>query len=184
LAGARVNEIAAKAEVNKRMLYHYFGSKEGLYEAVLQANLEKIYSIENKLSGGENIVEQIRETIREYFYFLADNPNFVRLMGWEFLQDSKHISRLLGRYNIYSLPEVEDVLKKGINEGIFYPDTDSKHLVLSINAMCFLYFNRAGALNSVWERDVLAPEMLERRLQHILQVVFRAILKDPVYHGI
>ncbi len=178
-AGARVNDIAAKARVNKRMLYHYFGSKEGLYEAVLRVNLEKVYSIEDKLSSLNSVMERITGAIRQYFYFLAENPNFVRIMEWEFLQGSEHLSKLFSRYDIYNLPEVAGVLKEGINEGIFHADIDSRHLMLSINAMCFMYFNRAGALGAVWEGDMLSPEMLEERLRHILQVVFRAILKEP-----
>jgi len=166
------------------MLYHYFGNKEELYEAVLKVNLEKVYSIENILSSPGSVINQVKSAIREYFYFLAENPNFVRLMEWEFLQGSRHLSRLFPQYNVYNLPAVERLLERGMREGLFRPDVDARHLVLSINAMCFLYFNRAGALNSVWEGDVLSPEMLEKRLQHILQVVFRAILRDPSRYNV
>lgn len=179
LAGARVNEIAARAGINKRMLYHYYGNKEDLYLAVLKSNLKKIYSIQDVLSPPGDPVERVERAIREYFYFLAKNPNFVRLMEWEFLQGSSYISKLLPLYNLYSLPAIEKTLERGVREGIFRDDIDSRQLVLSVNAMCFFYFNRAKALSAVWEGDMLSPEMLEKRLGHILQVVFRAILRDP-----
>lgn len=161
------------------MLYHYFGNKEDLYTAVLKANLEKVYSIRDILSSPSNVVEQVKDAVRKYFYFLAQNPNFVRLMEWEFLQDSKHLKHLFPRYDIYNLPTIREILERGVKEGIFHSDVDGRQLVLSVNAMCFLYFNRVNALNSIWEGDMMSPEMLEKRLQHILQVLFRAILREP-----
>lgn len=183
LAGARVNEIASRAGVNKRMLYHYFGQKEDLYTAVLKANLEKIYSIQdvfsqNVFSSPAGVIEQIKNAVRKYFYFLAANPNFVRLIEWEILQDSGHLKQLFPQYDVYNLPAIKDILEKGIKKGVFHADIDGRQLVLSVNAMCFLYFNRVKVLSSTWGEDMLSPPMLEKRLQHILQVLFRAILRE------
>ena len=53
-AGARVNEIAHRAATNKRMLYHYFGDKEGLFRAVLRYKIqERASRVEAQVSGSE-----------------------------------------------------------------------------------------------------------------------------------
>lgn len=184
MAGARINEIAEKAKINKRMLYHYFGNKEELYQAVLKSNIDKIIPIHNNLTPPGDIVKQIKNAIRNYFYFLAANPNFVRLMEWEALHGSKYMGKFIPFYNIYDLPGVRGFLEAGVQEGIIRPDIDSRQIILSINAMCFFYFTRVNALNPIWDGDMLAPEMLEKRLRHIQQVALRTLLIDPENHAL
>lgn len=85
--GARVDEIAALARVNKRMLYHYFNSKEELYTYVLKVNFEKSLAAGKKAFREKgDLKHQVAAAIRNYFYFLAANPNYPRLMAWEALQ--------------------------------------------------------------------------------------------------
>src|SRR5580692_3648685 len=50
-AGARVDVIARRADINKRMLYHYFGDKEGLFKAVLRRKLSERRALAETLSG-------------------------------------------------------------------------------------------------------------------------------------
>ncbi len=80
-AGARVDAIAAAARVNKRMLYHYFGSKEGLYAALREAQTERLSA--SLFSAGEAIGEQLAQSQRR----LIDEGDWTRLAVWEALDE-------------------------------------------------------------------------------------------------
>ena len=89
LAASRVDSIAAKAGLNKQMIYAHFGSKDGLYTAVLQEVYSRISRNEALVSEKEFTgIETVRLIIRDYFEFLLHNPSFVRLMQWENLNNA------------------------------------------------------------------------------------------------
>lgn len=84
-AGARVNEIARRAATNKRMLYHYFGDKEGLFRAVLR------YKIQDRASRVEAQVPSSETASRMPLWFRQNclDADWVRLLAWESLQTAK-----------------------------------------------------------------------------------------------
>src|SRR5690554_290842 len=83
-AGTTVDEIVEAANVNKRMVYHYFGSKEKLYQAALKEVYQRLGNMEVTILAEPHDIEQtIRELIEIYFRFLLENPEFVRFLLWE-----------------------------------------------------------------------------------------------------
>lgn len=177
LDGARVDEIAAAAKINKRMIYHYFESKENLYVEVLRYNCQKIYQLsKGAFVPGAEPKENVTRTLRQYFYFLARDEEFVRLVSWESLNR--------GRYNTKVLPmllglfqsDLGRMLEDGIKRGCFRPDLDIHQTLLSIHSLCLAYFTRWEMVQSLWPCDMMSDEMLENRLKHILDLVFHGIL--------
>ncbi len=84
-AGARVDEIARQAATNKRMLYHYYGSKEGLFRAVLRHKLnERVKRVEAQVEGSDS-------ASRMPLWFMQNcrDADWVRLLAWESLQTAK-----------------------------------------------------------------------------------------------
>jgi TetR/AcrR family transcriptional regulator len=92
--GTRIDEIAAKAKINKRMIYEYFGSKEELYKAVL-SDVYRRLSRRELLVLSEDIecMEAIRKIITLYFDYLNENPSYVNLILWENLNKGKYINQ-------------------------------------------------------------------------------------------
>lgn len=177
-AAARVDEIAALAGTNKRMIYHYFGSKEGLYLEVLRLNFARVFALSGAvLQGGGNPYERAVELIRRYFYFLAENPGFVRLVGWEILNNGRHAGRILPDFFDAGLLGLEAVLEDGVRAGLFRSDCDVRQLVISVAGLCHVYFSRAALVEAFWQQKITAPEMLESILDHILRLVFEGILR-------
>src|ERR1700754_3465969 len=81
LAGARVDEIAARAGVNKQLVYHYFGDKDALYLAVLEWVYEEIRAKERELNlDGLPRDQAIRKLIESSFDHLAEHPDFIVLL--------------------------------------------------------------------------------------------------------
>ena len=93
-AGTTVDEIVAAAKVNKRMVYHYFGDKRGLYHAVLSEAYRSLEAVEiSTLAHSHDIDALTAEIVRAYFDFLARHPEFVRLLLWENLNDGRGLAR-------------------------------------------------------------------------------------------
>ena len=179
LYGARVDAIAEKAGVNKRMIYVHFGSKEQLYTAVLTV-------VYNRLAQNEKVlldcklpcVDVIRRIIAIYFDFLYRNPNFVRMLMWENLNEARYIKA--SEADIvkgYSLKVLKETLAKGINEGIFRPDIDLSNVILSINMFCFSYFSNIHTMGYIMKADLENEGAVEAYGAYITEMILKFIRK-------
>src|ERR1700755_2207470 len=91
LAGARVDEIAARAGVNKQLVYHYFGDKDALYLAVLEWVYEEIRAQERTLNlEGLPPEQAIKKLIESSFDHLARHPDFIVLLNDENRNGARH----------------------------------------------------------------------------------------------
>ena len=176
LEGSRVDEIAEDADINKRMLYHYYENKENLYVEVLRYNYDKIYTVsKNAFNLADDPKENVARAIRAYFYFLAENEAFVRLTSWEALNRGRFVGKVIPQF--FDLVELEfgDIIKDGIKRKFIRPDTDIRQVLLSVQALCLAYFNRMEIVQPLWQEDMFSEEMLEARLQHIQALIFEGI---------
>jgi len=174
--GARVDEIADAAGINKRMIYHYFGSKENLYVEVLRYNYNKIYTLsKNAIDTANDPRVNITRAIREYFYFLAKNDAFVRLTSWEALCGGRCAGKVIPHFFDLMELEFDDIIKDGIERGSVRPDIDIRQVLLSVHALCLVYFTRQEVVQSLWQEEVFSEKMLEACLEHILNLIFAGI---------
>src|ERR1700755_2544802 len=92
LAGARVDEIAARAGVNKQLVYHYFGDKDALYLAVLEWVYDEIRTQERNLNlEGLPPERAIKKLIESSFDHLARHPDFILLLNDENRNGARHL---------------------------------------------------------------------------------------------
>ena len=140
LAGARVDAIAERTNTTKRMLYYYFGSKEGLYEAVLEQVYGDIRALEQELQLAEMEPE---EALREFIGFTFDyhdkHRDFVRLVTIENIHGAKYIeqSKTFKTRNSTVVKTIEDLIARGVAAGTFRDDVDPIDLHLMISSFCF-----------------------------------------------
>lgn len=178
---ASVNVIAEKAQINKRMIYHYFGSKEDLYKAVLKKNLQKIYEMETSILEKEgNLIDNVREGIKDYYYFLRDNPDYVKLIAWENIAGGDLVKILVRENLMLGYERIERIYQRGVKEGTFRGGLDVFQIVLSINALCFTTFARKPILQTFWDSEI--EKKLEERLEHICDLVL-SMLTIPAAKG-
>lgn len=178
LDGSRVDEIAAAAHINKRMIYHYFDSKENLYLEVLRRNYNRLYTIGKwVIQPGDDSRKVIRKAVHEYFYFLAEHDEFVRLVSWEALNNQKYSNKVLPQLLDLAEPRLREILQDGQRTGVLRDNLDIRHLLVSINAVCLGYFSRRETLQTYWQEDLLAPTMLEERFEHIVDFICNGIIK-------
>lgn len=175
-SGSRVDEIAAETNTSKRMIYYYFGSKEGLYREVLGLRYNEIRVLE-KASGFEDDDPEVAlaTLIASTFDYHQSHSDFVRLVMVENIHRGENIGEVPG---IHSRAEsVLDVLRKlldrGIAAGLFRTDIDPFQLHMSISALCFYNVSNRHTLSRIFSTDVSAPEMVAIRRQNVIEMVMR-----------
>ncbi len=172
--GARVDDIAARACINKRMLYHYFGDKQALYKAVLESAYAGIRSAEAELRlADRNPEEAMRQlTAFTWNYFLA-HPEFLSLLNTENLMQGKYVraSKRIIALHSPMIALLRDTLRQGVKEGRFRPGIDPVELYISIAALCFFYLSNRWTLSAIFRRDLAKPARLSRRGRHIVEVI-------------
>jgi AcrR family transcriptional regulator len=174
LGGARVDEIAERAGVNKRMIYHYFGDKDGLYLAVLEASYELIRSEEIKLDlGKRHPVEGMRELVQFTWNYYRDHPEFLSLLATENLHRAAYLKRSKKIRELHSplVGMIGDLLQRGAKAKVFRKDVDPVDLYISIAALGFFYMSNRHTLSTIFGRDLTAPKSLEARGKHLVDVV-------------
>ena len=167
LAGARIDEIARISGFNKNMIYQYYKSKEKLYETVIYNEYSKLSELENVIiSRNADCKETIETIVREYFMFLKGNPNFVRLIMWENLNEAKYIEAS-GALNIKDpmLKMLGRVVEKGKSENIFNEKVNEKQVMLSLIMGAFSYFSNIYTLSKVIHIDLENEETMNERIR-------------------
>jgi len=174
LGGARVDTIAERAKANKRMIYHYFENKEGLFQAVLERAYEEIRSREQELDmTGRDPEEAIRELVAFTFNYFHERPEFIRLLNNENLYNAEHLRSSQKIADLHS-PFVEQlgfVLARGAKSGVFREDVDAVQLYITIAGLTYFYFSNAATLGTIFKRDLMQESARKERLKHVTNVV-------------
>jgi AcrR family transcriptional regulator len=80
LEGTSIEEIAARADVSKPVVYEHFGGKEGLYAVVVDREVERFLAMANRLLAGENTVEKFEVAAVELLRYIQDNSDGFRIL--------------------------------------------------------------------------------------------------------
>ena len=176
LGGARVDAIALRAGANKRMIYHYFGSKAGLYLAVLELAYDRIRGHERALAV-EDVApaEGIARLVAYNFAFCRDNPGFIHLLANENLHRARHLAKS-AKVRAVNLPVIDTIgrlLARGEADGTFRPGVDPLDLYITIAALGYFYFSNIHTLSVVFGRDLAQPETTERRSALHVDLILR-----------
>jgi len=176
-AGARIDAIAERARTNKRMIYAYFGDKDGLYRAVLDAHLALAFAFEGPPATAPRA--QVEQILRAYFEFLSAHRDFVRLLAWEALSTEKRGRRILIDRVIPALEPLHAVVRRGIAEGAFRSDLVPRELWMSVNAYFVGYFVQEPLVEAIWGTDLAAPRARAATLSQFLRLLMDGIGATP-----
>jgi AcrR family transcriptional regulator len=180
LGGARVDAIAARARANKRMIYHYFGSKEKLFTAVLEDAYGHIRSAELKLPLAELEPEAALEVLLRFTwdYYLAQ-PEFLSLVNSANLHKARHVKDS-ERFKTTGPPFVglvKSILDRGVAKGLFRPGIDPVQLNITMAAVGYYYLTNRFTGEILFERDFMTPERLAERFAFNLDTILRLVRK-------
>ena len=142
--GARMDEIASKAGVNKQRIYAYYQSKEILFAEVLKNCYEKIIIVEEPLKDlAESDIPYLGEIIlKQYVKFHAAHPEFWKLLTWENLSEGAHLKKI-AHLRSDSMVHIKRLYTKGQNLGHFKKEVSFDTFIYSLTALSyFMYSNR------------------------------------------
>jgi AcrR family transcriptional regulator len=173
-SGARVLAICRKSRANPRMIYHYFGGKDGLYLAVLEAAYEAIRVAELELHlADRDPADGMRELVLfTWRYFLA-HPEFLSLLGTENLNKASYLKRSKRIRELHSplVGMISTLLARGEKARVFRANVDPVELYITIASLGFFYLSNVHTLSTIFGRDLAAPKSIAARGQHIVDVV-------------
>ncbi len=180
LAGARVDAIAARTGTAKRMIYYYFGSKEGLYLAVLEQAYADIRDSEGQLNVDRSPPEEaIRRLIAFTFDYDEAHPDFIRLVSNENMHHARYMARsdAIRDLNRGVIELLRRVLERGQREGVFRADIDPVDVHLLISSFCFFRVANRHTFGMLFERDLCAPATRAGHKALLTEVVLRVLAK-------
>lgn len=180
--GGSVEKISRLAKSYDRMIYYYFGSKEGLFIAAL----EEIYARMNKAEEALAIelgrpVEALTALVHFVMDYYRRNPEFVTLLNAENLHKGKHISKSL-RARDYSSPlitQLGQILESGTATGQFRAGLSGRDLYLLIAATGYFYMSNRHTLSAFLGEDLETPEALAHWKSFVTETVLRTVSAQP-----
>ena len=177
LNAARVDSIAKNAGVNKQLIYAHFVNKENLYSIILERVYARLGEYERNLVYSEfDGKGTVKKIVLDYFDFLLENPNFVRLMLWENLNNAKCVGDV--RTNLFT--GTRNLLCKGIEKGIIRSDIDIEQTAMSFNLFCFSAFSNVHTISKLLKKDLYTKEELRKRAEHIADILADYTIKEDI----
>ena len=173
-AGARIDAIAAKSGANKRMIYHYFGDKDGLYLAVLESAYIGIRSSEAELQlANLEPVEAIEKLVAFTWDYFIEHPEFLSILATENLHRAKFLKKSKKVLPLHSpqMSMISDVLKRGAERGVFRRGVDPIYVYISIASLGIFYLSNRWTLSTIFARDLTAQGELQAWGKHISAVI-------------
>jgi AcrR family transcriptional regulator len=174
LTGARVDAIAEKTRTTKRMIYYYFGSKEGLYSTVLEQAYAGIRAAEAALDLDAFDPETaLRHLIEFTFDYHDAHPDFVRLVAVENIHRGQFLARMdkIQDVNAKALKTLSAVLEKGQAQGIFRSDVTTLEIHMMISGLCFYRVSNRYTFGTIFRIDLTDPTVRQRHRKMVTDTV-------------
>ena len=174
LSGSRVDEIAERTRTVKRMIYYYFGSKEGLYRAVLEHAYDHIRTIESDLDlDSLPALQALRRLVQVTFDYHNKHPEFVRLVMNENIHKGAHVGHLpnIKERNRTVIATLRKLIDRGIQARDFRPGIDPIELHMSISALCFYNVSNRYTFSTIFGRDMTTPKAAAARREVVADII-------------
>lgn len=177
--GARMQEIAARANINKAMLHYYFRSKDKLYEKVFK---ERIYNFFNELFNSVPETDDVRTLLRQfisnYIDLLASRPELIRFVMWELKQGTEYVGEtlreLFSQHGFSQFP-FQEKIQNAVDDGSIRA-IEPSHLIISTIGMCVYPFIAQPILEKVFPGlSISSPDFVQKRKQEIFHLIWKGI---------
>ncbi|MBJ6987418.1 MULTISPECIES: TetR/AcrR family transcriptional regulator [unclassified Devosia] len=180
LSGARIDEIAAKTRASKRMIYYYFGDKEGLYRSALEHAYAQVRQGEAKLDiAGLSPIDGLKKLVEFTFEHHHQHEDFIRMVMIENIHHGQYLETSPGvrELNVTAITNIRDLYERGVAEGNFRPGIDPLDIHWQISALCFFNVSNRATFSKLFDRDFGAPDSQIRLKEHAVNAVLRFVAK-------
>ena len=180
LAGARIDEIAALTQTSKRMIYYYFGSKEGLYLAVLEEAYKRVRDIESELHLQDLEPEQaLRRLVAFTFDHHLHHENYIRLVMNENIARGQYLaqSQRIQELNVPAIAAIRHLYERGVKAGVFRPGLDPVDIHASISALSFFNVSNRHTFGLIFKIDMKSNAYTTHRRDNVVEMIVRFMKK-------
>jgi AcrR family transcriptional regulator len=179
LSGARIDAIAAATSTSKRMIYYYFGSKEGLYVAVLEDSYRRMREIEAALHL-ENLAPEaaLRRLVEFTFDHHSGNEDFIRLVMNENIERGAYLaqSKSIQELNVPAIAAIQELYDRGVALGVFRSGLDATDIHASISALTFFTVSNQHTFGLIFKDAPNRSAAIAARRANITEMVVRFVL--------
>lgn len=181
LGGARMDRIAERAGLNKRLIYYYFEDKETLFQAVLEQAYRDIRQQELTLHLLDlEPAAAVRRLVEFTWNYYLEHPEFLTLLNSANLHKARHLegSQRARQLNSPLIALLAEILERGRREGSFRGGVDPVQLYVSIAALSYFYLSNNHTLSAIFGRDLMTPKARSERLSHMCDVILGYLLRE------
>ncbi len=178
LAGARIDEIAAATRTSKRMIYYYFGSKDGLYLAVLEEAYRRMRSIEAELHLADLApVAALRRLVEFTYDHHQGNEDFIRLVMNENIHRADYLrqSKTIRQLNVKAIDSIRELYDRGVTQGLFRAGLDPVDIHAAISALTVFNVSNRYTFGTIFDRDERHTKAETLQREHVVQLILRFV---------
>jgi AcrR family transcriptional regulator len=184
LSGARIDEIAARTRSSKRMIYYYFGGKEGLYLRALEHAYRLVREGEAKLDT-EDLppLEALRKIVEFTFDHHHQHEEFIRMVMIENIHHAQYLERseVIRRVNETAIDHIARIYARGLATNVFRSGIDPVELHWQVSALCFFNVSNRATFSKIFGRDLGAKKEQARLRQNAVEMVLRFVARREVW---
>ena len=183
LSGARVDEIARRTATSKRMIYYYFGDKEGLFRAVLEDAYARMRLAEDALDLAEVApVEALRQLAEFTFDHHRSNTSFIRLVMIENVHGAQHMSQSpeMSLQNSSAIRHLNDIYRRGCQQGLFRRGLSALELHWHISALCYFNVSNRATFSNIFGTDIFTDRGQQMLRRHVGDMILRFVMRDGI----
>ena len=180
LAGARMDAIAAATRTSKRMIYYYFGNKDGLYLAALEQSYGQVRDAELGLHLDDMDPETaLRCLVTVMFDHHLNNEPYIRIVMSENMNRGRYLkqSTRMQDLNRPAITLLRSIYDRGVADGLFRSGLDATDIHASISALSFFNVSNRHTFGLIFQQDIQSPAYQARRRENIVQMILRYVRK-------
>ena len=184
LSGARIQEIAERTATSKRMIFYYFGDKEGLYQTVLEEAYQGVREGEANLElDGLPPETALAKLVAYTFDHHRNNPDFIRLVMIENIHRGVHLSqsKTIRESNSPAVEQLELICKRGREKGLFRADIGALELHWHISALAFFNISNQSTFAKLFGDEVTGDEQQRILKKQAVISTLQLALNKPEY---
>jgi AcrR family transcriptional regulator len=180
LSGARIDEIAARTRASKRMIYYYFGDKEGLYLSCLENAYQTVRQGEGQLDiDGLPPLEALKRLVEFTFEHHHQHEAFIRMVMIENIHHGEYLerSKAIRQLNVTAIDHIKKLYARGVKEGLFRKNLDPVELHWQISALCFFNVSNRATFSKIFGRDFGANDAQTALRRNVVDMVVRYVVR-------
>ncbi|MGE0503229.1 MAG: TetR/AcrR family transcriptional regulator [Rhizobiaceae bacterium] len=178
LSGARIDEIAARTRSSKRMIYYYFGDKEGLYLKALENAYRMVRTGENALdTDGLSPADALRRLVEFTFDHHHEHEEFIRMVMIENIHHGQYLEKsdAIRDLNATAIDHIAEIYGRGVADGVFRAGLDPIELHWQVSALCFFNVSNRATFSRIFGRDFGTPDALARLREQVVEMILRFV---------